>query len=1245
MLKNILLRPITIIMIFTAVTVFGIISYNKLPVNLLPDIKYPSVTVWTEHEGSSPEEIERLITEPLEASIAGLSGIKSIKSESKEDISLITIDFVWGTDMDFTVLYLREKLDAAILPETAERPNILRIDPGKKPIMILAVTGKDTKTAREVSEHIIKKRIEQIDGVAMADVIGGEEVEIRIEADIEKLNTFGISFNTLINAVKSANTNSSGGSVRDDVYIYDLVISSEITDLSDIDNTLVKQLSNKRNIYVKDVAKVEYSDKEKRSFTRYNGENSTGILIRKDGDANAVIVSGLVKDVMKEFEGNLDVDLNIVYDQSDFISESINNVVTSILLGGILSFLTLFLFLRDFKSPLNISLAMPISIFATFSLLYFSKISLNLMSLSGFALGIGMLVDNSIVVLENITRHRNLGKTIFESCYDGVKEVILPVSASTFTTIIVFMPVVFVSGAAGVLFKDQSISVAFALISSLFVSLTLVPVLYSKFSIEKKEAIEEDISVTSDNGVVFKTGIYWAILVALFFVIVKISKIPIDEHALVYVLFLTIITDPILKSIEFLVSQWKNKSLTFKVKFNYYLINFIWLLVILLLGIPAAFITKIDYFEPIHQLISLTDISFLVNTVDNFLYDISTFINDLLQPYEEELSTNGFMLYAYILGGIVFVLNLFGIFNPAKFYMASRDIIRDVFFLTKIRKFLKIMVFGSVGIFVGLFVFWGKLFVKFVLIISNPILIIFDKSYSWFEEKYHIVLLKALDNKKITLALAVGVLILSFLISLGIEKRMMPDVDSHEFILSVELNPGTSIFKTEKIITNYEKLIEKLDGVISVFSTGGIYDEKSLLTGATVYKGDIQVKLKNNISTKGFIKKLRPDLMAYNSSMDSDIKLNINTDVSILGEMIKPEDGDISIKISGSNLTNLTEISKKVIEDLKQIENLSEIKSDFSGNKPQIQIDFNTKMLEDYNLSKMEVSDFIRTMIKGEMAVQITENNKPVDIIVGTNDKLGQNIKNVLKTVYSKNDMVIPLDRLVTINYVNGPEDIKRESQNRVFTITANIVDGRFDKVIADVENKLSGIQLYKGMRMVIGGQNSEMQESMQQIIFMFLLSFILVYMVLASQFESLLSPFIIVFSVPFAFIGVTIGLFLTGQSFNILSGIGMIMLIGIVVNDAIVKIDFIENGVKAGLSIRDAIIEASKKRLRPILMTTVSTVFGMIPMAIGWGGSSEIRKPLAITVIFGLSAATMLVLIILPVVFEALKKEKKYVR
>lgn len=1241
MLKTILTRPITVIMLFTAITVFGIISYQKLPVNLLPDIKYPSLTVWTELEGSSPEQVERLVTEPLEASIAGLKDIIKIKSESKESISLITIDFAWGTDMDFAVLYLREKLDAAILPDTSGRPNILRVDPAAKPIMIISIAGKDQKTTREVSENIIKKRIEQIDGVALADVIGGEESDIRIEADVEKLNTYGLSFTALVNVVRSASTNSPGGTVKDDVYIYDLVISSEFKDLSDIENTLVKQLDNKRNIYVKDVAKVSYQVKEKKSFTRFNGANSTAVLIRKDGDANAVLVAKDVKKILDEFEKTTDVEINVVYDQSEFITESIDNVVSSILLGGILSFLTLFLFLREFKSPFNISLAMPISIFSTFTLLYFSNISLNLMSLSGFALGIGMLVDNSIVVLENINRHRQMNKGVFESCYAGVKEVIMPVSASTFTTIIVFMPVVFVSGVAGELFKDQSVSVVFALISSLFVSISLVPVLYNKLSFEKKNVITLDDSLKSDNGPIFKTGIYWTILIILYFTVIKISKIPVDEHAFAYILFLAVLTDPFIKAFDFFVFYRKNEEITRKKKIRFIIVTVIWLFVLFLLAIPAAYISKVDYFEPVHAFISyfsLTSLSWL----DGLLYDFSSFVNEIFQPYEEELSTKSFMLYAYSLGGLVFLMNLFGLLNPAKFYGISKNIMKDIFLVEKLRSVIKKFFMIVFGFITGLSVFWFRLSVRFMKAVFKPVLFIYDKAYSWFEGAYKRVLIKALDNKAKTYAWIGAALLISVFLMLNLERRMMPDVDSHEFMLSLEMNPGTSIWTTESVIQDYEQMLIQKEGVKSIFATGGIYDEKSLLTGATVYKGDIQVKLEMEMPTKEFLNDLRKDIGKYNSEKDLDIKVSINTDVSVLGELLKSEEGDLSIKITGSDLSDLREITDKVINKLKTFKNLSEIKSDFMGNKPQIKIDFNNEFLENNNISEQEITNYIRTMIKGETATQITENNKSVDIIVGTNEDFNDDIKNIIGSVYVKNGTYYPLDKLVSVNYENGPESIKHESQGRVITVTANISEGRLDKVVSEVKLELDKIDLYRGMRIEAGGQNTEMQDSMMQIVFMFLLSLILVYMVMAAQFESLLSPFIIVMSIPFSFIGVAIGLTLTGESINILSGIGMIMLVGISVNNAIVAVDFIDNSVREGLDIRTSIVEGIQKRLRPMLMTTITTVFGMIPMAVAWGGSSELRKPLAITVIFGLSVATLLTLIVLPAVYESLKSKTK---
>jgi HAE1 family hydrophobic/amphiphilic exporter-1 len=1239
MLKTILSRPVTIIMLFAAITLFGIISYGKLPVNLLPDIKYPSLTVWTELEGSSPEQVERLVTEPLEASIAGLKDIIRIKSESKESISLITIDFSWGTDMDFAVLYLREKLDAAALPDASGRPNILRVDPASKPIMILSISGSDQKSVRDISEHIIKKRIEQTEGVAMADVIGGEETEIRIEADIEKLNTYGLTFPGIINSVRSASTNSPGGTVRDDVYIYDLVISSEFESLSDIENTLVKQLDNRRNIYLKDVAEVSYRVKEKRSFTRYNAAASTALLIRKDGDANAVTVAKKVKEITGELNSTLDVSINTVYDQSEFITESINNVVSAILLGGILSFLTLFLFLREFKSPFNIALAMPISIFSTFTLLYFSGISLNLMSLSGFALGIGMLVDNSIVVLENIDRKRRETADVFTACYLGVREVILPVSASTFTTIIVFMPVVFVSGVAGELFKDQSVSVAFALISSLFVSVTLVPVLYNKFSLENKKQQTPDESIKEDNGPIFKTGIYWTVLTLVYFAVIKLSKIPVDEPAFVYILFLAVLTDPLIKTFEYFLFNRNKPGIRKNSGTRVILVNAVWFAVLLVLTLPAAYITKIDYFEPLHAFIAFSGYNFL-SGIESLFYDFSSFVNELFQPYEEELSTKIFMRYAYILGGLTFLVNLFGLFNPSKLYGFSKEISQEIYLIEGIRRTFRNL-FRHLFLFLfGLLVFNFKTVIRALRFISRPLLTGFDAAYAYMEDKYHLILVYALDHKTKTFTVSVLFVILSGIILAGMEKRVMPEVDGREFILSIELNPGTGIWTTEAVIKDFEQMIISKEGTVSVFATGGVTDEKSLLTGSTVYKGELQVKLENSVTTEDFINDLRNDISDYNLKKDVNLKINFNTDVSVLGDMLQSEEGDLSVKIFGNDLSDLKEVSEKVVIALKSSGFLSDVKSDFSGSKPQIIINFNNSFLEDNNITESEISSFIRASVKGETATQITENNKTVDIIVGTNEKFSESIKNLVNSVYKKNGKSYPVSSLISINYYSGPESIKHQSQGRVITVTAGLSSGRLDLAVEKIKSALSEIDLYRGMRFEVGGQNEEMQKSMVQIIFMFLLSFVLVYMVLASQFESLLSPLIIVLSVPFAFIGVAFGLLITGQTINILSGIGMIMLIGIVVNDAIVKIDFIENSVRAGMSVREAIYDASRKRLRPILMTTITTVFGMIPMAISYGGSSELRKPLAVTVIFGLSCATALTLVILPVIYEAFKRK-----
>jgi len=1281
MLKTILNRPVTVAMFFIAVTIFGFISFDKLPVNLLPNIKYPSVTIWTEYLGNSPEEIEKEITSSIEASIGAVKGIKEIKSSSKDGISLIVVNFEWGTDMDFAVLSLREKLDAATLPETSERSNIIRIDPSEKPILGLSIIGANLFSVRNTTEQIIKRRLEQIDGVALADVIGGVEKEIRIEIDLLKTNKLGISFSEISSAIRGANIEQTGGTIKDDVYLYDLRISSQFESLKDIENTLIKQQENGAIITVKDIAEVKLLDKEKRAFTRFNGRESVGILIRKDADANAVTVSKKVDEVLDQIKkDNKKLIITKAFNQADFIEESISNVYQAVLIGGILAFLTLFLFLKEFKAPANIALSIPISILATFSLIYFSGISINLMSLSGLALGVGMLVDNSIVILENITRHREMGKDIVESALDGTKEVAMPVSASTLTTIIVFMPIVFVSGVAGELFKDQSIAVTFSLLSSLIVSLTLLPVIISRLNLDflnnKKDKLDTngslDNSINSVKGSLYNIGTYWFFVIVFSYFVFRLEDIPDfiahifsfilpfegpedvtffdDIPTMIYIVFLAVFFDLIFKFFENMLRVRRLKKLDREnylsqgKNIRYFLVNKISLIVILLFTLPTIYATRVDIFEPLHRIFALIEINFIDENITPFLYDISNLIKEFFQSYEEELGTNKFVAISYSVGVVAFLVNLFGLFNFSFLRKIPKKCIKSNSQMLLMRE----SVFSNLKVIAkfifGLMRFWIRdILIKGIKIIFKPVLISFDFLFESFRSLYHKSLVLALDNRGTTVILSIGLLFITFLLTTVIEKRVMPDIDSGEFVLEVELTPGSSIERTESIIKKYEDIIlADTASVKSVFTSGGIPDEKSKISGSTIYKGQLQILLNKGVNTKEFINVKREEINKLNENEPDQIKINFVTDVSTLSDFLQSDNADIAVKIIGSDLDELEQLSKTVISKLSMNSNLTEIKSNFVSKKPKIEINLNLKMLKEKNISPGDIEDFVTTLVRGTKASEFNDFDQKIDIIIGQNEDDRNNLRKLFSTFFRKNGVNIPLKELISFNYKEGPESIERESQQRVITVSANISSGDFDKVISVVEKEVAKIELYKGNKIVVGGQNLEMKSSFEQLIFMFLLSLVLVYMVLASQFESLLSPFIIIFSVPMSLFGVAIGLFIFGESLNIMSIIGVIILIGIVVNDAIVKVDFIDKAVLSGMKVRDAIIEAGDKRLRPILMTTVTTVFGMIPMAIGIGGSSELRRPLAITVIFGLGFATLLTLIVIPVIYSLLKKEGK---
>ncbi len=498
-------RPVAVAMLFLAVILLGIISFVRLPIDLLPDVSYPRLVVYTSYPDVAPAEVERLVTERVEAQGAAVPGVERVTSVSREGLSLVTLRFAWGTDMDFAMLNVREKLDniRESLPETASRPRILRVDPESEPIMVVSVAGgADLWGTKEAAESVFRRRLEQLDGVAEAAVTGGLDREIQVEVDPRLMDSYGLSFPQVSSALAQANISAPGGTILRGRYRYPLRTLGEFQTVAEIREVVVgRQVAPTgtagsqggfRLIRLRDIAEVVDGFAERESVARYNGEESVGILVFKESGANTVQVAEDVQTTLEQLRVEYpNFHLDVASSQAGFIADSISNVVQALVFGGILAFLVLFLFLRDPRYPVAIALAIPISVVGTFSLMEAAGISMNIMSLGGLALGVGMLVDNSIVVLENIFRHRKEGgKTTMESAAIGAEEVQRAITASTLTTISVFGPIVYVEGVAGELFSSLSLAVAFSLIASLLVALTLLPALAARWGAGKKEVLE-----------------------------------------------------------------------------------------------------------------------------------------------------------------------------------------------------------------------------------------------------------------------------------------------------------------------------------------------------------------------------------------------------------------------------------------------------------------------------------------------------------------------------------------------------------------------------------------------------------------------------------------------------------------------------------------------------------------------------------------------------------------------------------
>ncbi len=1072
-------RPVSTYMFFLAIVLLGFVSLRELSVDLLPDISYPRLSVITRYPGVAPEEIETFVTRPLEAALSRIPGLRRVESVSEEEFSYMTLEFSWGTDMDFAMLHTREKLDSAPIPEEIEEPILIPLDPQSKPIMILAISGqRSLLELKDFSEELIKPRLEQIEGIGSAEIAGGVEREIQVEVNPRLTSLYDLSVDQIAQRIEQFNQNLQGGTIRKGRFKYALRVVGEFELLKEIEEISLKTTKERGVIRLKDVAQVKDSIKERQGITKLNQEESIGILVRKESGANTVKVTRAAHEVLDEIKKeNPGIGILIVSEQARYIEEAVSSVLNAIIFGGILAFFVLFIFLQDLKTPIIIAVVIPISIIATFNLLYFRNVTLNVMSLGGLALGIGMLVDNSIVVSESIFRHKNLGRKLLDAAYTGTKEVGMAVTASTLTTISVFLPVIYVHGVAGQLFRDQALTVTFALLSSLVVSLTLLPVLSSrKFDFEsKKEGPGE-------------------------------SKNPEEQKEI--------------PKKRFLLYPYKGIKWIFSMVFK---------------GLYLAF---------------------------NFVIS--------------------FFLQLFLLGFRYLSLPFKVVFR---------------------------------AIFKG-----------------------FNIVYQKFAERYHQFLIWSLDNKGKVIATSLAFLVLTLLLATQMPRELMPKPEASSFEVHMKTPVDYSLEQTVEVVTAIERWLGSREVVKDRFSQVGIV---SGLEGqnpdVTINSAQIHVEVQRASLVDSTIGALRERLKNF-----PDLSYSIVKEQSTLAQFLAFSTAEVGLKVKGEDLNRLKLIAEELVEKLKDIKGIADVNTNVEEGKPEFLIKIKKDAIEKYGISPRAVGDFLVNAVRGKMASQFRELEKRYDILVRMDEKTRENVESLLNEQIQHRGTFIPLRELVDYEITRGPKEIRRENQQREVIVTANLRGAKISQVVPQIQKKIDELSLPFGYRVVFSGEQEEMSRSFRSLIFAFCLAVFLVYMIMAAQFESLLHPFLILFTLPMGVTGAIWALFITGQTLNVISIIGMVVLAGIVVNDAIVKIDYTNQLRKKGLGQREAIMEASRVRLRPILMTTVTTVFGLFPMSLGLGKGAELQQPLAISVIGGLILATFLTLILIPIAYEIAEKKAK---
>jgi HAE1 family hydrophobic/amphiphilic exporter-1 len=1099
-------------MVTITFVLFGFIALSNLKVNLLPDLSYPTLTVRTEYTGAAPTEIETLITEPVEEAVGVVKGLRKLKSVSRTGQSDVVLEFAWGTDMDQASLEVRDKMEVVQLPLEAKKPVLLRFNPSTEPILRLALTSKlegdsvrSLGALRRYAEEDLKKKLEPVDGVAAVKVGGGLEDEIQVDIDQQKLALLNLPIETVIQRLQQENINISGGRLEEGSQRYLVRTVNQFATVDEIREMLVTtqaagggaaanaaaemarvaaatgnaaamaaaqsvQSANSSGsstvaggmpVRLKDIAEVRQGHKEREAIIRLAGKEAVELAIYKEGDANTVATADAIQARLKELKDQIpaDVELTTIDDQSQFIRHAISDVKLDAVIGGFLAILIIFLFLRDGWSTFVIGLSLPVSIIATFFFMDQLGLSLNVMSLGGLALATGLVVDDSIVVLESIAKARERGLGILDAAIQGTREVSMAVVASTLTTIAVFLPLVFVEGIAGQLFRDQALTVALAIAISLVVAMTLIPML----------------------------------------------------------------------------SALKGRA-------------------------PMSF--------------------------------------------PEEAPHPKWQPASRVLKPVAAVEHGIGAASRGGFFGIAWVIVR---------------------IWRGLSAVVGPVMRKASDLAMAP--------YHRAENSYLKLLPAALGKPWLVLGSATAVFLLTLAVVPMLGADLIPQLAQDRFEMTVKLPPGTPLRDTDELVRELQRQHAKDDGISVLYGVSGSgtrLDANPTESGENI--GKLTVVMAN-----GGSKQIEA---AETERLRETMAGHTNAQVNFARPELFSFSTPLEIELSGNDLATIERAGQQMAAMLRKNAHYADVKSTVEQGFPEIQIRFDQDRAAALGLTTRQIADVVVKKVRGDVATRYSFRDRKIDVLVRAQESDRASVDSIRHLIVNPgSSRPVTLDSVADVIATTGPSEIHRADQVRVAIVSANLRDIDLGGAVQEVQQMVDDQPLGADVRMHIGGQGEELDESVKSLMFAFGLAVFLVYLVMASQFESLLHPFVILFTIPLALVGAVLALLLTRSPVSVVVFIGLILLVGLVVKNAIILIDKVNQLREDGVAKRDALIEGARSRLRPIIMTTTCTLFGFLPLALAFGEGAEVRSPMAITVIGGLLVSTMLTLVVIPVVYDLLDR------